>query len=200
MLGKDLNIIIPASYQERHHKKLGKLLHFDNLCDKEIINLSFVNKIREVPLKTTDNKLITAKISVKIFEGIEDGISFIALIQTINENKVTLITNIEGEVQEYEEGLNNLRILDCQEISKTLKELKDEWNVDNKISTRKISVVYMDNNYSITFSSPYQFSFLYHKKEVKDEVGESEDESKRLFQKIIDESIFSPPIHIDIVN
>jgi len=84
MMGKDLNTIIPNSYQERHHSKVGKLLHYDNLSNKEIVNLSFINKIREVPLKTADNKLITAKISVKIFEGIEEGISFIALVQTIN--------------------------------------------------------------------------------------------------------------------
>jgi hypothetical protein len=114
MLGKDLNIIIPASYQEKHHQKLGRLLQSDNLSSKEIVNLSFINKIREVPLKTADNKLINAKISVKIFEGIEEGISFIALLQTINDNKITFITNIEGEVQEYEEGLKSLRILECK--------------------------------------------------------------------------------------
>ncbi len=163
MLGKDLNAIIPASYQERHHHKLGRLLHYDNLSNKEIINLSFVNKIREVPMKTTDNKLINARVSVKIFDDIHEGISFIALIQTINENKVTLITNIDGEVQEYEEGLNNLKILDCKEIGTTLKELKEEWNKENKISSRKISVAYMDNSYSITFSSPYQTIFLHQK-------------------------------------
>jgi hypothetical protein len=63
-------------------------------------------------LKTSDNKLINARASVKIFDDIHEGISFIALVQTINENKVTLITNIDGEVQEYEEGLSNLKILD----------------------------------------------------------------------------------------
>jgi len=55
--------------------------------------------VRQVPLRTTDNKLMTVKINVKIFEGIEEGVSFIALVQTINENKVTVITNLDGELQ-----------------------------------------------------------------------------------------------------
>jgi hypothetical protein len=67
-----------------------------------------------VPLKTSDNKLINVRVSVKIFDDIHEGISFIALVQTISENKVTLITNIDGEVQEYEEGLSNLKILDSE--------------------------------------------------------------------------------------
>lgn len=42
-----------------------------------------------------------------------------------------------------------------------MKELKEEWESDSNISNRKINLTYQDNNYSISFSSPYQVSFLY---------------------------------------
>jgi len=91
-------MIIPNSYQERHHIKMGKILHFDHNVNKEIVNLSFINKIREVPLKTAEGKLINARVCVKLFEGLDDGISFVAVVQTVNENKVTVISDLEGNL------------------------------------------------------------------------------------------------------
>lgn len=45
-------------------------------------------------MKTADGKLITARVSVKIYEGFEEGVSFVAVVQTINENKVTVISDL----------------------------------------------------------------------------------------------------------
>lgn len=59
-------------------------MHYDTNVNKEIVNLSFINKIREVPLKTADGKLITARVCVKLYEGVEDGVAFVAVVQTIN--------------------------------------------------------------------------------------------------------------------
>jgi len=57
-----------------------------------------------------------------------------------------------------------------------MKELKDEWEMESKISSKKINLTFMDNNYSINFSSPYQVSFLYNQtKSIPDDHGESED-------------------------
>lgn len=45
-------------------------------------------------MKTADGKLITTRITVKIFEDIDDGVGFVALVQTVNENKVMVIADL----------------------------------------------------------------------------------------------------------
>jgi hypothetical protein len=58
--------------------------------------MSFINQIRALPIKTLDNRMISGKVSVKIYDSVQEGLSFVALVQTVNENKVTLITNLDG--------------------------------------------------------------------------------------------------------
>ena len=54
----------------------------------------------------------------------------------------------------------------------------------------------MENNYSITFSSPYQFLFCnetYKEADLNEETEKFLKEGEKI-------SIFAPPIHIEIVN
>lgn len=35
-------------------------------------------------MKTAGGKLISARVCVKLYEGLEDGVTFVAVVQTIN--------------------------------------------------------------------------------------------------------------------
>lgn len=77
-----------------------------------------------MPIRTLDGYMIKGQATVKIHHMIEEGLSFVALVQGVNDNKITLVTNFDGEVKELVDGLKEIDILKYEEIITVLAELR----------------------------------------------------------------------------
>jgi hypothetical protein len=65
------------------------------------------------------------------------------------------------------------------------------------MSTKKINIIFNDNNYSLLFTSPYQTSFL---SEPEHNSYSKDEEERKMLEKYNENFIFKgPPVHIDIV-
>ncbi len=71
----------------------------------------FIDKTREIPIKTMNKSLISAKVNVKIMNSFGEGITFIAVVVVVHENKMTFQTDLNGNPLEIQEELKNTDIL-----------------------------------------------------------------------------------------
>ena len=88
----------------------------------------FINKTKYILIKSINGNLVNAKACVKIFDQLEEGISFVAIVQVVEGNKYTVLTDFNQSILEVQEGFNRINILKHKSVIKTLNQLKDEWN------------------------------------------------------------------------